>query len=285
MKNLNYIMRYGILWLVLAFNLPANAANIIVDVQGRGPNWAPIYIRGTITEADLVGRPTALSGRLFFNVYAYKDGVKVWTALQQEILSGGMAIVCNTNTDTKAYATQLINQYLSAGLFFRDSLTVPFDSVKMGTQISCRNTATGTITQYNFGPDEIEGEIINPPFPPVTPSVCSLSNNVILSYSSSTLNVNGLSQSAYLGVSCTNGTAKDYTLRLTGSNVSGGRLSFGNNVSAQVYLNGTSVSANGSGIRLNSLTSQGISVRADLIGTAATSGTTTANGVLILDAL
>lgn len=286
MKNLNYIMRHGILWLILAFNLPANAANILVDVQGRGPNWAPIYVRGTVTESDLSSK-LSYGSRLFFFVYAYKDGARVWSDEQEVYQNNGMGMVCSP--DTKTAAAGLINQYLSRGLFFRNSLTVPFDKVKMAVQMTCNNAGSSSTstpaTQYNFG-GEIDLEIINPPFPPVTPaSVCSLSNSVSLSYSSTTLNVNGLSQSASLGVSCTSGTAKDYTLRLTGSSVSGGRLSFGNNVSAQVYLNGTSVSANGSGIRLNSLTSRSVPVRADLIGTATNSGTTMANGVLVLEAL
>lgn len=126
-------------------------------------------------------------------------------------------------------------------------------------------------------------EIINPPAPN---AVCSLnSQNLNLYYSSTSLNVNGLTQNANLSVSCTTGNAQNYTLRLTGSNVSNGRLSFGNGVTAQVYLNGTAVSANSSGITLNGLTSQGISVRADLLGSASNSGTTTATGILILDAL
>lgn len=286
MKNLNYIMRHGLLWLVLVFSLPANAYNILVDVQGKGPNWAPIYVRGTIAESDLTSIPysttSSSSTRLAFMVYAYKNGVLVWTD-KQEILENGMALT-SCKPDSKALATQIINQYLSRGLFFRDSLTTEFDSVTMATQIWCiapGNNSPWVGSQYNFG-REIELEVVNPP---ISVSVCSLSNNVSLSYSSTTLNVNGLSQSASLGVSCTNGTAKDYTLRLTGSSVSGGRLSFGNNVSAQVYLNGTAVSANGSGIRLNSLTSRSVPVRADLVGTATNSGTTMANGVLILEAL
>lgn len=117
-------------------------------------------------------------------------------------------------------------------------------------------------------------------------STCSLnSQNLNLNYSSTNLNVNGLTQSTNLTVSCTVGAAQDYQLRLTGTNVTNGRLNFGNGVSAQVSLNGTQVSANGSGIRLNSLTSLSIPIRADLIGTATNSGTTTASGVLILDAL
>lgn len=127
-------------------------------------------------------------------------------------------------------------------------------------------------------------EVINPPAPN---SVCSLNGqNMFLDFNSTSLNVNGLSQTQNLSVSCTSGTAKDYNLRLTGSNVTDGRLNFGNGVSAQIYLNGTAVRANdASGIRLNALTSRTVSVRGDLVGTASGAGTTNASGVLILDAL
>ncbi|WP_155242187.1 hypothetical protein [Providencia rettgeri] len=274
----------------------ASGATVFIRLLGGGPVWSPVYVSGTIQASDF-NKISASDGgygstRLFFWVRAYKNGSQVWHSLRQEVIVNGMAV--NTCTpDTIDMAVQTVNYHLSRGITILDPVDpfrVEFDKMELGAQIECRKPGPrppgGTYGGTLFTMDRlVDAEIVNPPFPPVTPSVCSLSNNVILSYSSSTLNVNGLSQSAYLGVSCTNGTAKDYTLRLTGSNVSGGRLSFGNNVSAQVYLNGTSVSANGSGIRLNSLTSQGISVRADLIGTAATSGTTTANGVLILDAL
>lgn len=123
--------------------------------------------------------------------------------------------------------------------------------------------------------------------PSVNVSMCSLnSQNLNLNYSSTSLNVNGLTESTSLFISCTTGTAKNYQLRLTGANVINGRLNFGNGVSAQVSLNGTEVSANGSGISLNGLTSGAIiPVRASLVGVANTSGITTANGVLILEAL
>lgn len=128
-----------------------------------------------------------------------------------------------------------------------------------------------------------EFKVINPPNPT---SVCSLnSQNLNLNYSSTSLNVDGLTQSTSLAVSCTSGDAKNYQLRLTGSNVTSGRLNFGNGVSAQVSLNGTQVNANGAAISLNGLTSRNISVSATLAGTASSSGVTNANGVLVLDAL
>lgn len=128
--------------------------------------------------------------------------------------------------------------------------------------------------------------IIVPPPQEGEKSVCTLnSQNLNLSYSSATLNVDGLSQSASLVVSCSSGDAKNYNLKLTGSNVTNGRLNFGNGVSAQISLNGTQVQANGSGIQLNSLVSGSININSVLSGVATTPGTTNANGVLILDAL
>ncbi|HHN8583486.1 TPA: hypothetical protein ACRR2I_004016 [Providencia rettgeri] len=124
---------------------------------------------------------------------------------------------------------------------------------------------------------------VNPGVPP-NKSVCSLnSQNLNLSYSSASLNVNGLTQSTNLNVTCGTGDAQDYQLKLTGTNVTNGRLNFTNGVSAQVSLNGTQVQANGSGIQLNGLTTRSISVSATLMGTAATSGQSGASGILVLD--
>ncbi|MDR2225962.1 MAG: hypothetical protein LBE52_08195, partial [Providencia sp.] len=101
---------------------------------------------------------------------------------------------------------------------------------------------------------------------------------------STNLNVSGLTKSTNLVISCTEGDTKDYKLKLTGSKVTNGRLSFGNGVSAQVSLNGIQVQANGSGIQLNGLTTSSIPVSATLAGTAATSGSSNASGVLVLEA-
>lgn len=291
MKNLNYIMRYGTLLLALVVSFSASAV-VTIKLLGGGPVWSPIYVSGSITGADYNETIPTSGGpgstRLFFWVQAYKNGAVVWRSINYEVIVNGMAV--NTcHPDTRELAVQTTNYHLAKGLTindYADPLRTEFDRLALRAQIECRNLAVGDGgTRYQMS-DFIDVEVVNPPFPPVTPaSVCSLSNNVSLSYSSTTLNVNGLSQGASLGVSCTSGTAQDYTLRLTGSSVSGGRLSFGNNVSAQVYLNGTAVSANGSGIRLNSLTSRSVPVRADLVGTATNSGTTMANGVLVLEAL
>ncbi|WP_272572583.1 hypothetical protein [Providencia sp. PROV258] len=117
-------------------------------------------------------------------------------------------------------------------------------------------------------------------------AVCSLnSQNLNLNYSSTNFNVTGLTQNVNLMISCTSGSAKNYKLKLTGSNVTNGRLNFGNGVSAQVSLNGTQVQANGMGIQLDNLTSKSIPVSATLMGSASSAGVSNATGVLILEAL
>ncbi|HCT9039509.1 TPA: hypothetical protein OUB44_003044 [Providencia rettgeri] len=125
-----------------------------------------------------------------------------------------------------------------------------------------------------------------PPIPELTGSVCNLnSQNLNLNYSSTSLNVGGITKSTSLNVSCTTGAPQDYQLKLIGSNVVAGRLNFGNGVSAQVSLNGSQVEVNGTGIQLNSLTSQTIPVSATLTGNASVSGVSQATGILILEAL
>ena len=127
--------------------------------------------------------------------------------------------------------------------------------------------------------------IVVPP-PQENASICTLnSQNLSLNYSSVNLNVEGLTQNANLIISCTNGDAGNYQLKLTGNNVTNGRLNFGNGVSAQISLNGTQVQANGDGISLKSLTNGSIPVNAILKGSASGPGTTNANGVLVLSAL
>lgn len=142
--------------------------------------------------------------------------------------------------------------------------------------------------QLYFDPYTICGadEGAPPPIPELTGSVCSLNSQQInLSYSSTSTNVSGLRQNTNLTVSCTAGKPQNYKLRLTGTNVTDGRLNFGNGVSAQVSLNGTQVAANGTGISLNGLTSQTLPVSASLVGTASAPGVTNANGVLVLEVL
>lgn len=140
---------------------------------------------------------------------------------------------------------------------------------------------------FNFGGGEGWGgevEVENPPATP--PSLCSLNNQTInMNMSKNELNVNGLTDTGTVNISCTSGTPSNYTLRLTGSNVVDGRLSFGNGVSAQITLNGTQVAANGARITLPNLATTSLPLSASLVGTASAPGVTNANGILVLEAL
>lgn len=126
-------------------------------------------------------------------------------------------------------------------------------------------------------------EVVNPPGE--IKSVCSFTNDVSFTFNASSLDVNGLTHSKNLNISCTPGTSRNYTLRLTGTSVINGRLNFGNGVSAQISINGHSVSANGSGVTLNNLVNQDIPLSATLVGGGSGPGVTNASGVLVLDAL
>ncbi|WP_261445254.1 hypothetical protein [Serratia fonticola] len=141
--------------------------------------------------------------------------------------------------------------------------------------------------KFSFGAGESWGgevEIVNPPAPP--PSLCSLNNQTInMNMSKNELNVNGLTGAGNVNISCSSGTPSNYTLRLTGSNVVDGRLSFGNGVSAQITLNGTQVAANGPRITLPNLSTTTLPLSASLVGTASAPGVTNANGILVLEAL
>lgn len=143
----------------------------------------------------------------------------------------------------------------------------------------------GTIWGQRFNVCPFGDGAINPPIENPD-SICNLnSQSLNLNYSTTSLAVSGLTQTTNLVVSCSSGTPHNYQLKLTGTNVTNGRLNFNNGVSAQVYLNGVLVQANGPGIQLNSLTSRTIPVRATLTGTAATSGVSSTTGILVLEAL
>lgn len=146
---------------------------------------------------------------------------------------------------------------------------------------TCLDRTVDMVADYRM-PMGQDISIVNPP---TEDSACSLNNQSIsLYFSSDKLNVAGLTKETNLTITCSNGDAKNYQLKLTGSNITNGRLNFGNGFSAQISLNGTDVYANGAGISLNGLTNRTIPVRASLVGTAGTSGTSAANGILILDA-
>lgn len=152
-----------------------------------------------------------------------------------------------------------------------------------GLYFRCRSVGTGKVVHVQMYPEF--GQNVNPP-PEFNKSSCTLNNqSLALQFSSSSLYVSGQRQTGNIQVSCSAGDAVDYTMKLTGTNVTNGNLNFGNGVSAAITLNGISVKANGDKIQLNKLVSQNIPVSATLVGSANSSGVTTANGILVLEAL
>lgn len=211
----------------------------------------------------------------------------------------GEIINCPNTVTTLNYDTQeslnMLAQYSSVMLMNASPLlkdtgpglvaneeTYPFGITAMVTMCSPIDDPTKRVV-VNYKNEN--GEIVVPP-PEITPnSACNLnSQNLNLNYSSSNLNVDGLTQSSNLNISCTTGDAQNYQLKLTGTNVTNGLLNFNNGVSAQIYLNGDPVQANGAGIQLNSLTSSTIPISATLKGNSLSSGPSYASGVLVLEA-
>ncbi|OMQ20806.1 hypothetical protein BMI79_16935 [Serratia oryzae] len=271
-------------------------ATLKLELLGNYPNITAVKITGDVNDMPLFYYPSLTTNGLYFStlntpidpngtsdaiqVNAYFGSVNKRYAFARYNFSGN----CPTDAGgVRAKANQVLN-----------GLTLPlsgtYDGGMGNNMVSLVYQCTTTLNHIKYSMSAValtpgyDIEVINPP---PAKSVCSLNGqNMSLDFSSASLNVNGLSQSQNLNVSCTTGTAKDYNLRLTGSNVTDGRLNFGNGVSAQIYLNGTAVRANdSSGIRLNALTNRTVSVRGDLVGTASGAGTTNASGVLILDAL
>lgn len=152
--------------------------------------------------------------------------------------------------------------------------------VSAAASVECYDKQNKNFILYNSHPPS---NIIGGP---ESLSVCNLnSQNLLLNFSSESLMVAGLSKNTNLTITCTAGNARDYKLRLTGTNVTNGKLDFKNGVYAQISLDGIHINANGDGINLNGLVSREIQVKATLSGSASTSGITTSNGILILEAL
>ncbi|MEY0878580.1 hypothetical protein [Providencia manganoxydans] len=184
----------------------------------------------------------------------------------------------------KASFVQWVNSYLSSSPVYQ-AYDIPPSTILsyqlLAVYFRCKSPQNGVALHVQLYPETVT--IINPP--PIV-GTCSLnSQNLNLNYSSNSLNVNSITQSTNLNISCTSGDVNDYQLKLIGTDVTKGRLNFGNGVSAQISINGTQVQANGLGIQLNSLTSRSIPIIATLVGTASSSGITNANGILVLDAL
>jgi hypothetical protein len=193
-------------------------------------------------------------------------------------------------SDSNRRATEIMITYVSSLLPLRlqqVATNVPNGGTDIKTdsyyiRVLCGGYSMGRGMGLDFvGTRDIEVE--NPPGQ--TKSVCSIVNDLSFTFNSTSLIVAGMSQSKNLTIACTGGTPSNYTLRMTGANVSNGRLNFSNGVSAQMSINGSSIAANGTGIAFNELTSTSVSVSASLVGTASGPGVTNANGILVLEAL
>ncbi|EKT54418.1 hypothetical protein [Providencia burhodogranariea] len=281
-------MRWKLLLLSYCMLLPLiSIGQISVDLDNFR-NYILVKGPAQLSEFSSIGRQgngwQTLNIKMNYGSWAGNGGYRDWNRVN---CPSDVRIAGDRATEEeKQKFLQWVNSYLATNP--RATANNPNMNVSIQTTVQVDVMVIGcyvAVDDYVFGGDVyVETvEIVNPPEPK---STCSLnSQNLNLNYSPTSLNVSGLTQSTNLIVSCTNGDAKDYQLKLTGSNVTNGRLNFGNGVSAQVSLNGTQVQANGSAISLNKLTGGSIPVSATLAGTASGPGVTNANGVLILDAL
>ncbi|HGN1248426.1 MULTISPECIES: hypothetical protein [Providencia] len=298
MKNVYIKLLYGLL--LFAWGGGAMSTSLYYQ-NGGGAGIRPYIIpHGSISYSDIDW------GRTLLNSSTYQGGYTI-----------SAAALANGNFFWY-YSTSMRNQWCPVGTNF--SCVGTSSSCSAGERLTAQNQAIDWINSIMSQQPKLENDIFydhpaeevtktswecrdrtSPnnwvfiempisvevlPETPVDKSVCSLnSQNLNLNYSSTNLNIDGLTQNTNLNISCTAGNAQNYQLKLTGNNVTNGNLNFGNGVSAQVSLNGSQVQANGPGIQLNSLTSQTISVSATLSGNASVSGVSKATGILILDAL
>ncbi|VXD00462.1 conserved hypothetical protein [Enterobacterales bacterium 8AC] len=286
----------SLLLLALCASGRSAVAGLQIELVGTHPNITSVSIRGNVNDVPVLSStPVAVTGIYFSTLTGVPPGVGYeYIQVNAHFADASKRYLFHQRREGISTCPRDVyawRNYINSRL---GSLNLPLDTVVSDIHTSnyislafnCVSVVNGT--SYNgFFLAVTPGYDIEVVNPPPASAACSLNGqNMSLDFNSTSLNVNGLSQTQNLSVSCTSGTAKDYNLRLTGSNVTDGRLNFGNGVSAQIYLNGTAVRANdASGIRLNALTSRTVSVRGDLVGTASGAGTTNAFGVLILDAL
>lgn len=282
-----------LLLLTLCASERSAQAALRLELVGSYPNITGIRSTGNVNDLPVLSSTPMATNGLYFTTVRPATGTS-FEAIQINVHFGDVSkryafsryrdnVTCPTTLQGwRSYASSTLGSlYLPVSGNYDEG-----GGTFINVLLSCVFISNGTM--YHMDAMAVtpgyDIEVINPPTPN---SVCSLnSQNMFLDFNSTSLNVNGLSQTQNLNVSCTSGTAKNYRLRLTGSNVTSGRLNFGNGVSAQIYLNGTAVTANAAtGISLNGLTSRTVTVRGDLVGTASGAGVTNANGVLILEAL
>lgn len=240
------------------------------------------------SESDWLTSSNSMLIRLNFENYQYYYVVPL-PADGSVCVTDAANNVMRTPAEVQSFVNNRTGTYVGS---WNGSTPVPSPGVARGATLSVWGSWINKYKvkfdcRFSFGGGDGWGgevEIVNPPAP--SPSLCSLNNQTInMNLSKNELNVNGLTGAGNVNISCTTGTPSNYTLRLTGSNVVDGRLSFGNGVSAQITLNGTQVAANGARITLPNLSTTSLPLSASLVGTASAPGVTTANGILVLEAL
>lgn len=286
---------YGLL--LFTWGETAMSTSLYYQNGGGGGSRPYIVPYGSISYSDIDWAGTLLNSSTYMGGYTmsaladrslwyWSTSIKnQWCPVGTNFSCVGTSSSCSADERLTAQnqAIDWINSIISQQAKLEQDIyyDAPADQV-IKTSWECRDRTNPYNWVYFLMPMSVE--VL--PETPVDKSVCSLnSQDLNLNYSSTNLNVDGLTQNINLNISCTAGDAQNYQLKLTGSNVVNGLLNFGNNVSAQVSLNGTPVQANGPGIQLNSLTGQTIPVSATLSGNASVSGVSKVTGILVLEAL
>lgn len=303
MKRIYVKLIYGCLLLILGF--PAISTSLYYQNGYRAPNqvstvrpyivpygsishsdidWAATLLRSSAYMGGFTMGAMALGGNDFFTFRTYSlknQSCPVGTKFSCVVASS--SCTADERLTAQNQAVTWINSIISQKPSLGDTIWYDLPATRVTESWwECRDrTAPYNWVYFNM---PISVEILPEP---TDKSVCSLGSDVSFNFSSTVLDVNGISSTKTLPISCTSGDAQNYQLKLiaTGDNVTNGRLNFKNGVSGQVSLNGTQIQTNGTGIQLNNLTTSTISVGVTLYGTASVSGVSKATGILVLDAL
>ena len=304
MKRIYVKLIYGFLLLILGF--PAISTSLYYQNGYRAPNQGSsvrpyIVPYGSISHSDIDWAATllnsstymggytmgawALGGNDFYNYYSY-NVINQWCPVGTKFSCAGASSSCTADERLTAQnqAVTWINSIISQNPSLGNTIWLDIQASRVTrSNWECRDRTAPYNWVYFSMPVSVE---VLPEIP-TDKSICSLGSDVSFNFSSTALDVTGISSTKTLPISCTSGDAQNYQLKLiaTGDNVTNGRLNFKNGVSGQVSLNGTQIQTNGTGIQLNNLTTSTISVGVTLYGTASVSGVSNALGILVLDAL
>ncbi|EML7933733.1 hypothetical protein [Providencia rettgeri] len=184
--------------------------------------------------------------------------------------------------DMQEWADTILPQQQNA--FLLPPSTETWVSVDFGwSSFVCNIVGIYPSEQILFIPGGSQGIIVEPPKP--VPSSCNLNNATIqMALESSSLDIEGKVMESSLYIHCTNGTPQNYTIKLLANDVLNEKLSFNNGITASVYLDNQLLKPNSSGIRLLSVSSRALPIKAIYHGTTDSSGESTVTGVLLLEA-